>query len=223
MKIFSSTLFYYQPTKGKIMESNDLVGSLAKAQAKIRNAKRDGKNNFLGNEYATLSSVFNACKDALSSEGIALIQVFNTEIGEGGSQTFLKTELLKGKESISSSLPINLGNDPHKNGSQITYARRYSISTLLGICTETDDDANQAQGIGTTPAPRAPKPKAKKEPEQDIKADARAIVEKVEGAESWLMDTLGEKDPAKLYSNAFCKRIIALGIDGITKKVGGSK
>ena len=223
MRINSFMLFYYQPTKGQIMENQaDLVGSLARAQTKIRNARRDGRNSFLGNEYATLSSVFNACKDALASEGIALVQVFTNDHLEGKSITYLKTELLKGNQSISSVLPLNLTNDPHKNGSAITYARRYSISTLLGICTETDDDANQAQGLGTTPAPRAPEPK-KEKPKRDIQAEARAIVEKVEGAESWLMDTLGEKDPGKLYSNAYCKRIISLGIDGITKKVGGSK
>lgn len=201
---------------------SDLVGSLARAQTKIRNARRDGKNSFLGNEYATLSSVFNACKDALASEGIALVQVFTNDHLDGKSITYLKTELLKGNQSISSVLPLNLTHDPHKNGSAITYARRYSISTLLGICTETDDDANQAQGLGTTPAPRAPEPK-KEEPKRDIQAEARSIVEKVEGAESWLMDTLGEKDPEKLYSNAYCKRIISLGVEGITKKVGGSK
>jgi hypothetical protein len=204
-------------------EEDNLVSSLARAQTKIRNARKDAKNSFLGNEYATLASVYDACRDALSSEGIAVVQAFLNETIDGKQVTFIKTSLMKGSQSIASTLPLQWVKDWHSLGSAITYARRYSLSALVGLSeSNSDDDGCKAQGMGTTPAP-APKPQPKKEPEPDPKAEARAIIKSVEGAEGWLADITGEKDLEKMLSGALIKRINNLGAEGLKEKIGGSK
>lgn len=204
-------------------EEETLVSSLARAQTKIRNAKKDGKNSYLGNEYATLASVYDACRDAISNEGIAVVQTFQNETIEGKAMTFLKTSLMKGNQTISSTLPLQWIKDWHSMGSAITYARRYSLSALIGL-SQADDDAGTAS-FGTTPAPKKPEPKPqpKEEPKTDPKTEAQAIIEKVEGAQEWLADLTGEKSLEQMLSGAIIKRINNLGVEGIKKKVGGSK
>ena len=54
---------------------------------------------------------------------------------------------------IESSIPLTDENDPQKLGSQISYFRRYSCSSILAIQAE-DDDANSAK-----PKPQPTKPK----------------------------------------------------------------
>jgi hypothetical protein len=222
MRINFSMLFYYQPTKGQIMENqSDLVGSLARAQTKIRNARKDAKNSFLGNEYATLASVYDACRDALSSEGIAVVQSFHNETQEGKTVTFLKTSLLKGEKEICSTLPLQWIKDWHTMGSAITYARRYSLSALVGL-TQADDDAGQAS-FGTTPKPEPKPTQEEEEPKPTPEEEAKQILDQVEGAEKWLADITGETDLQKMLSQAIIKRIINLGEKGIRAKVGANK
>ena len=207
-------------------EETTLVSSLARAQTKIRNARKDAKNSFLGNEYATLASVYDACRDALSSEGIAVVQTFLNETIDGKQVTFIKTSLMKGTQSIASTLPLQWVKDWHSLGSAITYARRYSLSALVGLSeSNSDDDGCKAQGIGTTPAPKKPdpKPQPKQEPETDPKADAQSIIESIEGAQEWLADLTGENSLERMLSGAIVKRINNLGAEGIRKKIGASK
>jgi hypothetical protein len=52
-------------------------------------------------------------------------------------------EWLKGRLPL---LPVKA--DPQAQGSAITYARRYSLSAIVGLCTEEDDDAEQAMDRG---------------------------------------------------------------------------
>lgn len=204
-------------------QEENLISSLARAQTKIRNARKDGKNAYLGNEYATLASVYDACREALSNEGIAVVQSFHNENQEGKTITFLKTSLLKGSDEISSTLPLQWIKDWHSMGSAITYARRYSLSALVGL-TQADDDAGTAS-FGTTPEPKKPdpKPQPKQEPKTDPKDEAKKILNQVEGAEAWLADITGENDLEKMLSQAIIKRIINLGEKGIRAKVGAIK
>ena len=105
-------------------------------------------------------------------------------------------------------------------GSAITYARRYSLSALVGL-TQADDDAGQAS-FGTTPKPE-PKPTQEEEPKPTPEEEAKQILNQVEGAEKWLADITGETDLKKMLSQAIIKRIINLGEKGIRAKVGANK
>lgn len=137
---------------------NELLAALAKAQGQISSAKKDKKNPFFKSSYADLSSVWEACREPLASNGLSVIQTVE------GSKTemFLVTWL--GHSSgqwIKSKLPMLLQKfDPQSQGSAITYARRYALSAMVGICADEDDDGERAMSRKKTydfepPAPQA--------------------------------------------------------------------
>lgn len=120
---------------------DQLVTALSKAQGSVLKAKEDKKNPFYKSSYADLESVWNSCRDALSENGIAVIQT----IDEGQNKMLLVTTL--GHTSgqwIKSFAPIpNVKQDAQSIGSAITYMRRYSLAAIVGVSTS-DDDGNAA-------------------------------------------------------------------------------
>ena len=203
------------------MSEQKLADHLAKAQAKIRNAKADKVNSFLKNKYADLASVYDACKEHLSEEGIAVVQVFETI--ESGS-LFLKTSLLKGDESIDSRMPLDKFQmrDWHSMGSAITYARRYSLSAIVGIAPE-DDDGSGAVGLKSkekTPTPQTSKslPTRKKQEKKSKKQEAFEILNKIEGAEDFVKAHSGDQDITDL-SDQIADLVIKNGLEEMKSKV----
>ena len=124
-----------------------LSQAMLKVQQQLQPAIMDARNTFVGNDYATLNSVMDICKEALISHGIWLTQLptpVPVELGTG--HIALETKLIHAEsgEWISSTTVIPLPkNEPQGMGSAITYARRYSLCAMLGIITE-DDDGNAA-------------------------------------------------------------------------------
>ena len=111
--------------------------------------KKDATNPHFKNKYADLGEVISKARPALSQVGITLIQV----PGKDGLTTTLHDH--ESDTAITGYLPYINASDPQKLGSNLTYLRRYSIVTMLGLEDE-DDDANNA----TTPAAqkKAPAP-----------------------------------------------------------------
>jgi ERF superfamily len=126
----------HSSTIGKLFEA------LAKAQGQIQCALKDKKNPYFKSSYADLTSVWEACKPALSENGLAVIQtVEGTKL-----DMFLVTWLGHSSgEWMKSKLPlIMIKQDPQSLGSALTYARRYSLSAMVGVCADDDDDAEKA-------------------------------------------------------------------------------
>lgn len=137
-----------------------LAAALAIAQSKVRSAIKDNKNPHLRNNYADLSSVTEACRDALTENGIAVVQM--GERADDGSP-WLRTILAHSSgQFISGALPLMVGEPKGISmmqalGSAITYARRYGLSGAGWVVTE-DDDGHAA---GHKPAPKPPEPAPK--------------------------------------------------------------
>src|SRR5271166_65459 len=53
---------------------NELASALAKAQGKITGALKDSANPFFKSKYADLAACWDACRDALSENGLAVMQ-----------------------------------------------------------------------------------------------------------------------------------------------------
>src|SRR6516162_6667967 len=68
---------------------NELASALSKAQSEINPAIKDSTNPFFKSKYADLSSVWNACKDPLTKNGLAILQTMDIQNG----QTVLVTTL----------------------------------------------------------------------------------------------------------------------------------
>lgn len=130
------------PTIGK------LAGALAKAQGLIRGAVKDSENPYFKSSYADLASVWEACRDALSKNDLAVIQT--TEPDDKGivvvtTLAHSSGEWMRGKLRV-----IPAKNDAQAIGSVITYMRRYSLAAMVGIA-QVDDDGNAATGKTTAP------------------------------------------------------------------------
>ncbi len=125
-------------------ELGELFGALSKAQGKIENAMKDKANPFFKSKYADLSSVWDACREPLSQNGLAVIQTI-----EGSKDAMFLITCLghSSGQWMKSKLPLMvMKQDPQAVGSSLTYARRYSLSAMIGICADEDDDGEKAMG-----------------------------------------------------------------------------
>lgn len=132
---------------------NELAKALNAAQSQIMVATKDAKNPFFKSTYATLNSVWEAVKDAVLANGLTIIQ----PIACGDGHPVVKTTIMHTSgQYITSECPIVCAkqNDPQALGSAITYARRYSLASMLGVMTD-DDDAEQAMNR-SRPSPSQP-------------------------------------------------------------------
>ncbi len=116
----------------------ELTKALIKVQSQLKGAKMDSVNPFYHAKYASLASVWDACRKLLSDNGLAVIQT--NSVGEG-HKLIIDTILIHSSgEWVCGSLPMILSkDDPQGIGMAITYGRRYGLSAIIGICTEDDD------------------------------------------------------------------------------------
>lgn len=101
-----------------------------------------------GYKYASLPSIFETINPLLKKHGLALTQPLVQEYNKRCIKTIL-IHLSSGEklESIVDVPVVTLKgmNDYQSLGSGITYLRRYSLSSLLGIVTDEDTDAQGKQ------------------------------------------------------------------------------
>jgi hypothetical protein len=145
------------------MKSSDTLTKISPALVKAINAiegvKKGADNPFFKSKYANLESVIEAAHDALSANGLAVMQ------GPGpmdGSCITLTTRLVhESGEWIETDFSLPAGKmDPQAAGSAITYARRYSLMAMLCIPAVDDD--------GEASMPRSTKPGEPKNPNVSV-------------------------------------------------------
>ncbi len=122
----------------------ELSKALIEVQKVLTPAPKDAENRFVKARYATLNSVMSTCKPALLANGILLTQY---PIPVEGDNLGLVTKLVHADSGqfLASLAVIPLSkHDPQAMGGAKTYGRRYSLSAMLGIVTEEDDDGNMA-------------------------------------------------------------------------------
>jgi ERF superfamily len=126
---------------------NELATALSKAQGEITGALKDSANPFFKSKYADLASCWDACRAALSKNGLAVTQFPTTE----ATATYLTTSLLHSSgQWMRSSLLVQPKDDsPQAMGSALTYARRYALTAIVGVA-QVDDDGNAASGRNVT-------------------------------------------------------------------------
>lgn len=129
-----------------------LAAALSKTQAAIEGASKDKNNPFFKSKYADLSSVWDACRGPLTDNGLAVVQ---TTEPNGGSVAIITTLVHSSGEWIRGKLSIKpVKEDPQSIGSAITYARRYALAAIVGVCPE-DDDAEAAMARDNKQKPKS--------------------------------------------------------------------
>ena len=131
---------------------DQLATALADVQALIDGVLKESPNAIYGSRYAELSKVWEAFQRVGPDHGLSVVQLpgqFNAEARTMSMSVRLmhsSGQWLGGEMSM----PLSRA-DAHAYGSACTYARRYSLAALVGICPH-DDDGNAASGIdGVTP------------------------------------------------------------------------
>lgn len=125
----------------------DLAAALAKAQGQIEGASKDRRNDHFKASYATLASIWEACRKALSDNGLSVVQTPG-ECAEG--RVTLTTMLAHASgQWVRETLTIPLAKvDAQGYGSATTYARRYALAAIVGVAPD-DDDGNAAVAAKT--------------------------------------------------------------------------
>lgn len=137
----------------------EIATALAKAQAAMHGATKDGKNPAFKSQYATLASVIEAARGPLTENGIAFLQTPGVLTPEGLPIT--TTLMHCSGEWVSSTLVMPVQKrDPQGIGSVITYGCRYSLMSLLGLPPVDDDGEAAMDRTPQRPAPRLAPPKA---------------------------------------------------------------
>ena len=134
---------------------NEIAAALALAQAKMPSAKFNSTNPFLHNEYADLGAVIEASRAVLADNGLAVSQLVVGGDGSVGVETIL---MHKSGQWIASTISLPTGDEKGKSqaqvaGSIISYLRRYSLVSMLGIYADKDDDGNKPAAKVEQPAP----------------------------------------------------------------------
>src|SRR4030095_13520534 len=158
----------------------ELAAALATAQAAMRGAVKDPENPFFRSKYADLASVWEACREPLTANHLAIVQ-FPRATFEGKPEAYewttrtwegrygvrvptvvsVLTRLMHSsgqwlEDTTSTMLP---NADPQAVGSAITYLRRYALAALAGAAPE-DDDAEAAHTASRAQALPKPTPAA---------------------------------------------------------------
>jgi hypothetical protein len=117
----------------------NLAAALAIAQGQIKTASKDAEGNY--SKYSSLDAIWDACRQPLAENGLSIVQIPST----GENELVMETTLYHSSGewiSGSISLPLISGrmNEHQALGTAITYARRYSLSSMVGIASGDDDD-----------------------------------------------------------------------------------
>lgn len=120
----------------------ELAAAMSKAQAVMEGASKGKVNPAFKSKYADLASVWDACRDALTSNGLAVMQFPGEMVDNRMTMTTVITH--SGGQWMSDTLSIPLTKvDAQGYGSATSYARRYALAAVVGVCPE-DDDGNAA-------------------------------------------------------------------------------
>ena len=118
--------------------------------------ERDAMNPHFKNSYSSLNEVLDKVKKPLNDLGILIVQRPGTDYYLDEHKDFSKSSIISGlytelidtedDTKVESFTPFINATDMQKLGGAITYARRYSLISMLGLEDE-DDDGNKATDL----------------------------------------------------------------------------
>jgi hypothetical protein len=172
-------------------------------------------NPFFKSSYADLGSVWDAARPVLSKYGLCIMQT--TELAADRNQVIMVTTLAHTSgQWMKSYLPLNpTKNDSQGMGAAITYLRRYSLSAIVGVVCDEDDDGETAMGRGKTQNNQQQPPAQNNQPPAQPQA-----IEKVGRAEIIALTTLIQnldEESNKSFLDWISKNFNAKSIQDIPK------
>lgn len=123
--------------KSKLFNMKELLKKLHASKLEIGKVAKNAKNPHFKNTYADLNALIEAVEPILLEKGLVLLQ----PIKEGRVFTIISD--VDSGEQIESFIDLSTGLTSQALGSQITYYRRYTLSSILSL-QAVDDDGKQA-------------------------------------------------------------------------------
>ena len=180
----------------------ELAAALAKAQGAMSPAKMDSTNPFLKNKYADLGSVIQAARKPLADNGLSFTQSPAVTDGAVTVTTLLMHASGQWIESAIT-LPLDGGKGlslAQSMGAIITYLRRYSLSAILGIYADEDNDGNQPAKPAAQKAPQAAPEAPQRTPAAQVVDNAPMTLEAAQDVTTSDGKRYGDMTPAGLSS-----------------------
>lgn len=148
----------------KSEQINELAAALCKFQSEMPPVNLDrevevklktgGAYKF---KYATFENIVSTARPILTKHGLSYTQIVETD------SSVTTMVLHTSGQYISGNLSINATEKTAQAiGSAITYNKRYSLSSMLGIVVDDDDDGNISQGNTFTTGKKENKPPAER-------------------------------------------------------------
>ena len=155
----------------KSQEINELALALVKAQAEFSAVTKDSVNPFFNSAYAALPDVVKTATPVLAKNGLAVSQFISQD--ENGNDALITYLIHQSGQYICHTARLMLvKDDPQAQGSAVTYLRRYSYMSVLGLVADVDDDGNAA----SQPVQQTYKPKPQSAPAGAItQAQSKAL------------------------------------------------
>jgi hypothetical protein len=192
---------------------NELAAALSKAQGEMQAAIKDKVNPFFKSSYADLGSVWDAARPVLSKYGLCIMQT--TELAADRNQVIMVTTLAHTSgQWMKSFLPLNPSkNDSQGMGAAITYLRRYSLSAIVGVVCDEDDDGETAVGRG-----KAQKPPVQEQIERVGKTEIVALTTLIQNLDEesnksfrdWIKKTFNAETVQDIPKACFEKCMVSL-------------
>jgi len=174
----------------------ELAVAMAKAQGEIGKAHKNSKNPHFRSTYANLESVWDACREQLSSNNLSVIQT----VGVIENKPTLTTMLLHSSgEFIQNTVVLPTTKPgPQEIGSCLTYMKRYCLAAIVGV-SDSDDDGEAAEN--------RPQEKEQKQPEAPRYAPPTTKTPEV--VEKPLIDQISDLARVKNVTNMQLKEFIS--------------
>lgn len=162
-----------------------LAAALAKAQGELKNIEKGKINSHFKTKYADIADGLDVVRPVLSKHGIAIIQA--TDMNPDTGIFWLTTRLVHTSgEWVESIYPLPVGK-AQEQGSAITYARRYSLFSMVGVAgTNEDDDGHAANTAPAAPVKAPQKPKINNVNKETLMTEAQQVAAKgTEALRDW--------------------------------------
>ena len=122
--------------------TKEVSSALVEALSELQNPTFDSVNPHFNSKFLSLAGMLNAVKPVLAKYGLVMLQPASTMNGMVQVQTvFLH---VSGQQIAfpALGLPISDKTSAQACGAMVTYLRRFSACSALGVAGESDDDAN---------------------------------------------------------------------------------
>lgn len=152
-------------------EKRPLAAAFAAALTEMPSPTLDKTNSAFGKfRYASIGSYLETCRPHLAKFGLSMSSEYQP-LPDGNLMCWTVIRDETGETLSLAPVPVRVDlAKPQSTGSNMTYARRYSISAALGVVGDEDDDGNAAmpqepkRTMSQAIATAAPKPQPKPHP-----------------------------------------------------------